>query len=185
MEDQQIIELYWQRSESAIAETDAKYGPYCHAIARSVLASREDADEAVNDTWLSAWNAMPPHRPSVLSAFLGRITRRLSIDKWRRQTADKRGGGQLPLALEELTHCLPGGKSTEEAVEHQALRQTVDAFVSALPEVQRRVFLRRYWYLDSLPDIAKRFGFRESKVKSMLHRTRLQLRDHLEQEGFL
>ena len=184
MDDLQIIELYWQRSERAIAETVSKYGSYCRAIACSILRSREDAEESVNDTWLSAWNAMPPHRPNILSAFLGKITRRLSIDRWRALSAEKRGGGQLPLALAELDECLPAGNDVSAAVEMTELTASIDRFLDALPVTERRVFLCRYWYLHTVPAIASRFGFSESKVKSMLHRTRGRLRVHLGKEGF-
>ena len=183
MEDQQIVALYWDRSERAIAETSAKYGSYCHAIAFQILASGEDAEESVNDTWLAAWNAMPPHRPAILSAFLGKITRRIAIDRWRSLRAEKRGGGETALALEELEGCVPGGGTVEGEVEAGELARAVDEFVMALPLLQRRVFLRRYWYLDSLPAISQRFGFSQSKVKVMLWRIREKLRLHLEKEG--
>lgn len=184
MEDPQIIELYWQRSEAAIAETDEKYGAYCRSIAHSILRSRQDAEESVNDTWLAAWNSMPPHRPNILSAFLGKITRRLSIDRFRSLTAEKRGGGQLPLALEELSDCVPAGSDPAEAAELEALTAAINTFLTTLPATERHVFLCRYWYLHTIPAIGERFGFSESKVKSMLHRTRSKLRDYLGKEGF-
>lgn len=184
MLDEQIVALYWSRSEQAIAETGEKYGGYLNRIAYGVLRDTLDAQECVNDTYHSAWNAMPPSKPDRLSAFLGKITRRLSIDRLRRQTAEKRGGGELPLALDELSGCVSGGDTAEDAVLRQELSSLLDAFLSSLPDTERRVFLRRYWYLDSIAEIAERFGFTQSKTASMLHRTRRKLREALWKEGY-
>lgn len=180
-----IVELYWQRNESAIAETAAKYGKYCYAIAYGVLGNAGDAEESVNDTYLDAWNSMPPHRPSVLATFLGKLTRRISIDRWRRRNADKRGGGRMELVLEELSECIAAGGDVERAVEEQMLGESINRFVKALPQPEQQVFLCRYFYMDGVEDIAKRFGFTQSKVKSMLHRTRAKLRKFLEKEGMV
>lgn len=185
MDDSNIVQLYWARSESAIAETSSKYGNYCYAIAYNILANREDADESVNDTYMSAWNSMPPHRPSVLSAYLGKITRRISIDKWRRQKADKRGGGELQLALDELSETVPSGYDVEQALEAEELARIIDAFIVALPDVERRVFVCRYWYLDPISSICNQIGFSRSKVKSMLQRTRGKMLVQLKKEGVL
>ena len=185
MDDTQIVELYWARKESAIEETEAKYGSYCYSIAQNILHNPDDAKESVNDTWLDAWNCMPPHRPSVLSTFLGKLTRRISIDKWRRSNAKKRGDGQLPLVLAELEDCISDGKSIEEETEHKLLNEVIAAFVKSLPETEQKVFLCRYWYMDSVNSIATRFRFSESKVKSMLYRTREKLRACLEKEGLV
>ena len=185
MDDTQIVELYWARKESAIEETEAKYGSYCHSIALNILHNPDDAKESVNDTWLDAWNSMPPHRPSMLSAFLGKLTRRISIDKWRRTTAKKRGDGQLPLLLDELEDCISDGKSIEEETERKLLGEVISSFVKNLPETEQKVFLCRYWYMDSVNSIAIRFRFSESKVKSMLYRTREKLRVRLEKEGLV
>ena len=184
MDDDRIVALYWSRSEAAITETAAKYGSYLRSISFSILGSREDAQECVNDTYHDAWNAMPPHRPSVLSAFLGKITRRISIDRWRKRNAEKRGGGELPLALEELEECVSGSGSVEDEVQRKELEQLLDRFLDALPVTERRVFLRRYWYLDSVQSIARQFGFSRIKTASMLHRTRAKLRALLEKEGY-
>lgn len=181
MEDAMIVALYWARDEKAIVESSAKYGAYCRAIAWQILQSREDAEESVNDTWVGAWGSMPPHRPELLSAFLGKITRRVSLKRRRDQGAEKRGGGQLALALDELAECV--GATADEALEEMELARLIDAFLDGLPDTEQRVFVCRYWYLDSIADIAKRFGFSESKVKSMLHRTRGKLRTCLEREG--
>lgn len=185
MEDAQIVDLYWARSENAISETSAKYGKYCYAIAYNVLANHEDADESVNDTFLDAWNSMPPHRPSILSTFLGKITRRISIDKWRGRTAEKRGGGEIALALDELSDCIPSGHNVEHEVEAAELAKVINDFVMSLPPMDRRVFICRYWYLDSISTISRQFNFSESKIKMMLYRQRQRLLSHLEGEVFL
>lgn len=183
MDDKEIVELYWQRNEAAIGETAARYGKFCHSIAYNILGNNEDAEESVNDTYLNAWNSIPPHRPSVLSTFLGKITRRVSIDRWRKRSAQKRGGGQIALALDELEECISGGKSVEQAVEAKLLSDVVNSFVKSLPDTERGMFLCRYWYMDSVESIAKEFGFSQSKVKSMLYRTREKLRARLIKEG--
>ena len=184
MDDRAIVQLYWDRSESAIIETDRKYGPYCRCIAHNILNDPEDAKECVNDTYLAAWRAMPPKKPAILSTFLGKITRRLSIDRWRIRTADKRGGGALPLALEELGECA-GTDTPETALEQKELAIRFNRFLASLPETERSVFLCRYWYLDSVGQIADYFGFSQSKVTSMLHRTRKKLRETLKKEGYV
>lgn len=175
VEDSQIIELYLQRNEAAIAETQKKYGGYCYRIAYGILRNMEEAEESVNDTYLGAWNAMPPHRPEILATFLGKITRRLALKKWRYQTAGKRGGGVPVAALDELEECIPSGQSMDANMDAKELARIIDAFLEMLPAEERRVFLRRYWYLDSINDICSRFGFGKSKVKMMLKRTRDKL----------
>lgn len=185
MEDSQIVALFWQRSEQAIAETQQKYGHYCHRIAYNILANKEDAEESVSDTYFKAWNSIPPHRPGVLATFLGKITRRVSIDRWRARNANKRGSSQMVLALEELEECI----SSKESVEHTyTTKEYLDAykkFLEKLPETERKVFLLRYWYVESIHGISVKYGFSESKVKSMLHRTRQKLRKCFEEEGLL
>lgn len=185
MEDNQIVELYWQRQEQAISATSAKYGKYCHTIAYNILYNREDAEESVSDTYLAAWKNMPPHRPKILSAFLGKITRRISLNRWRRNNTQKRGGGEMPLALEELSTCIPSGENVESYVEGKELTRSLNAFIGNLPEAERDVFVSRYWFLASVREISEKFGFTESKVKSMLLRTQAKLRSHLEEEGLL
>jgi len=182
MEDERIVSLYWERSEQAIAETSSKYGKYCYTIAYNILSSPEDAEESVNDTYMDAWNSIPPHKPSVLSSFLGKITRRLSIDRWRRAHAEKRGGAMI-WVLDELEECIADEKSVEQKVEAKLLADVINSFVKALPDTEQRVFLCRYWYMDSVESIAKEFGFSQSKVKSMLYRTREKLRAQLIKEG--
>lgn len=185
LEDGQIVEMYWARDERAVAETAAKYGGYCYTIARNVLSDGEDARECVNDAYLAAWNAMPNDRPDRLAAYLGAIVRRVSIDRWREKNTARRGGGQTALVLDELAQCIPGGEAVEARLEAEELGQAVAAFVRTLPDTPRRVFLCRYWYLDPVADIAGRFGFSQSKVKSMLARTRKKLLAHLKKEGLI
>ncbi len=185
MEDQAIINLYFARSETAIAETAAKYGRYCYHIAYNILTSREDSEESVNDTYLAAWGAMPPRRPGVLATFLGRLTRNISLDRWKNRTAQKRGGGQVPMALEELEECIPGGCDPVREAERMELNKALTRFLDTLPQSERQVFVCRYWYLDPVPGIASRYGFTQAKVTSMLHRTRSKLRRFLEKEGLV
>lgn len=185
MEDSAIISLYFSRSEKAISETDRKYGAYCFTIANNILSSREDSEESVNDTYLAAWNTIPPQHPNALASFLGKITRYISLDRWKKRTAAKRGGGELPLALEELGDCVSGESSPETVVMDRELARCVNHFLESLPETERKVFVCRYWYLDPIEGIGKRFGFSESKVKSMLYRLRGKLRGELEEEGFV
>ena len=185
MEDEKIIELFWNRSESAISETAQKYGNYCYSIAYNILTNSEDAEESVSDTYMAAWKAMPPRRPSILASFLGKITRHLSIDRWRSRHRYKRGGGEIVLALEELEDCIADSQTVEMALERKQLAVVFNRFLDSLPEMDRRVFLCRYWYLDPIADIAGYYGFSVSKVTSMLHRTRKKLRTTLEKEGLL
>lgn len=183
MEDPQIIELYWQRSEDAIIETDKKYGRYCRTISFNILRSAEDSEECVNDAYLKTWSLLPPARPAIFSAFLAKLTRNLSLDRCRRQSAEKRGGGQLALALDELSACVPSADSTNETVEQLVLIDALDHFLEALKPEQRRIFLRRYWYVSSIREIAADLGISESKVKMTLLRTRTTLKEYLEKEG--
>ena len=183
LEDSKIIDLYWARKEQALAETDAKYGNYCRTIARNILRNFEDTEECVSDTWLHAWNSMPPQRPGILSAFLGRITRNLSFDRCKYQQAAKRGGGALPLALDELSECVPAPGRVEHALEEQELADSIDRFLRTLPERECSIFLRRYWYVDPVQLIAARYEIKENTVKSILFRTREKLRRYLLEEG--
>lgn len=184
MEDSKIIDLYWARSQQAIAASEEKYGPYCHTIARRILDREEDAEECVNDTWLNAWNSMPKDRPSLLAPYLGKITRNLALSRWRAGHAEKRGGGELPLVLDELTECVsPGG--VLQSLEAAELEEAVNRFLGALPERERSVFLRRYWFAEPMADIAKRYGMREVTVRTSLFRSREKLRRYLEKEALL
>lgn len=184
MEDSRIVDLYWQRDQRAVEETQAKYGRYCHAIANNILENAADAEETVNDAWLGAWNSIPPHRPVMLGAYLGKLTRRAALTKWQAARAAKRGGGEAALVLEELADCIPGGTDPERELEAAELSRILRAFVDTLRPEERRVFVRRYWYLDNLDTIAAHRGESLSKVKSMLFRTRNKLRNHLKKEGY-
>lgn len=184
MEDQGIVALFFERSEQAIVETDKKYGGYCYSIAYNILSSREDSEESVNDTYLTAWNTIPPRKPNLLNAFLGKITRHISIDRWRKRSAQKRGGKEMILALDELDECV-GSQGLEAEISRRELARSLNDFLAALPETERNVFLSRYWYLDSIEAITKITGFSQSKVTSMLHRTRGKLRKRLSEEGYV
>ena len=185
MDDTSIISLYFARSEDAINQTSIKYSGYCYAIAYNILLNRQDSEESVNDTFLAAWNTIPPQRPKVLSTYLGKLTRNISLDRWKRLNARKRGGGQVALALEELDEIVSGRETPENAYLNKELMKSVRAFLRSLPAVEQKVFVCRYWYIDSTQEIAKRFGFSQSKVKSILHRIRKKLKTQLEQEGLL
>lgn len=185
MEDEKIIALYFARSEDALTETAAVYGGYCSAIARSILDSREDVEECVSDTWLRAWESIPPNRPASLKAYLGKITRNLAIHRYEKARAEKRGSGQVPLVLAELAECLPDRGSVEDELAGRALTEALDRFLGQLPKEKRIVFLRRYWYGASVSEIARDLSMSEAKVKSMLHRLRGALKRLLEKEGIL
>lgn len=185
MKDTEILDLYWERDESAIMETEKSYGKYCHSIAFHILRNREDSDECVNDTWLRAWNVIPPSRPNRLAVFLGTITRNLSLDKWKHKNAVKRGKGEMELALDELTECIPASHSIEDIVETAELERLINQFLRTLPERDCNVFLRRYWYVEEYTEIAGRYHMNLNTVKTSLFRTRGKLKAYLEQEGIL
>lgn len=184
MEDSKIVELYWLRSTSAIDETQRKYDDYCFAISRHILPTEEDARECVNDTYLAAWNAIPPNRPVVLSTFLGKLTRRISIDRWRSLSAEKRGGCTMTLALDELAECIPGGTDPVKELEAKELAGVINGFLDTLPYAERKVFLMRYFHMADMKEIEARFKMSNSKAKSLLHRTRKKLRTYLWKEGY-
>lgn len=182
MDDQQIIELYWNRSEDAIAETAARYGKFCFRIAYYILANQEDSDECVNDTYFRTWESIPPTRPNIFSAFLGKITRNLALNRYAYLTADKRGGSQIPLALEELSGSIPGGKTPEQVAQDRELADGLNHFLRGLSKENRILFLQRYWNLMPIKEIAETHGISQSKVKMSLLRTRKKLRQFLETE---
>lgn len=185
MRDEEIVELYRRRDERAIEESQKKYGEYCRAAAWRLLGSELDAQECENDAYAGAWNAIPPHSPKELGPFLAKIARRAAMKKLRERAAEKRGGGELPAPFEELSECLPAREDTAAAAEGKELAAAVNAFLSGLPETERRMFVRRYWWAESVSEIAERFGCGESKVKMKLARTRKKLRARLEREGLL
>ena len=184
MEDSEIILRYWNRDESAIAATDEKYGTWLDKLAYNILNNREDSRESVNDTYLATWNSIPPHRPDVLRAFLAKLVRQISISRLRRNTAVKRGGGQYEPALEELGDCVSGGEDPQTRVELEELSKSISRWLYGQSEPVRTLFLRRYFYCDSLTDAAKHCAMSVSAAKSALHRARQSLRSHLEQEGY-
>lgn len=186
MEDQEIIGLYWARDQRAVSETADKYGAFLNALARGILRSSGDAEECVNDTYLRAWNAIPPARPTAFRVWLSRITRNLSLDRWKLSAAAKRGGGETELLLGELEDCVPAPHGVERQLEERELAAQISAFLRALPAETRIIFLRRYWYGDTVAEVAGRLGCTQGKVKSSLFRTRNALRTYLEQrEGLL
>ena len=182
MDDLTIVELYHRRDEQAIAESDKKYGALCHSIALRLLMFREDAEECVNDTWHAAWNRMPPDRPSVLGAFFGRITRNLSISRWRRSHAKKRYDG-MEILLSELEDCVPAPRTLEEDFDRQRLAQSISAWLDRLAEEERRLFIRRYWYGDAVKELAAERGETAGALSQRLLRLRRRLRAFLESEG--
>lgn len=185
MDDRLIINLFNERSENAISETAAKYGKYCHSIAFNILNNEEDTEECVNDTYMKAWEVIPPQIPEKLSAFLGKITRNLAISKYRHNNTQKRGGGQVALVLEELAECIPAENNTEQVVADKLFVEALNAFLEELSEEKRKIFMQRYWYLRPVAEIAQEFSVSESKVKMTLLRTRNTLKLFLEKEGII
>ncbi len=179
MEDHDIIELYFARNENAIAETAKKYGAYCGSIAMNILSNAEDTEECLNDTWLRAWGAIPPTRPNVFRVFLGKITRNLALDRYKAKTAEKRAGGEFAMSLDELNECV----GAEDPQDTAAIGESISRFLRDQSRDTRGVFVCRYFYCDSIADIARRFGMSEGKVKTLLFRTRAKLKIHLEGEG--
>ena len=187
MEDTAIIDLYFERNEKAIEETDRKYGNYCYTVADNVLNNREDSEECVSDTWLRAWNSMPPKRPSVLRAFLAKITRNLAFDRYRARGAAKRGGGTMEAVLDELAECadVSGNWNAEEAYAAKELKEAINSFAETLPERECDLFVRRYFFAEGISDIAKRYQMTENNTAVTLSRIRKKLRKYLEEGGFL
>ena len=184
MEDREIVNLYWERNSNAIKETASKYGGYCKTIAKNILGNNEDAEECVNDTYLNTWNSIPPNRPNVLSTYLGKITRNLSFDRFRHRHADKRGGGEIELVLDELGECVSGADSVEQEVEKKELVRAINSFLDTLPQEKCNIFLCRYWYAISISEIATRFGMSEGNVSVTLNRIRSKLKNHLKERGY-
>ncbi|MBR3310757.1 MAG: RNA polymerase sigma factor [Solobacterium sp.] len=184
MEDREIVQLYWDRDEAAIKESSLKYGVYCRSISRNILESWEDAEEVVNDTWLKAWNAIPPKKPSILSVFLGRITRNLSFDIYRREHREKRGGHQIDLVLDELAECVSGKSDPQREFEASQLTEDLNRFLASLPEDKRNMFILRYWYAESIASIAERFNVSENNISVTLNRIRKKLKNDLVERGY-
>ena len=184
MDDERILRMYWERNEQAIPATADKYGNYCKAIATNILGNAQDAEECVNDTYLGAWNAIPPHRPKSLSTFLGKITRNLAFNRYKRNTAEKRGGGELSAVLEELAGCVSGCEDVGQAYEYKELVAAINKFLGALPEQKRNIFVCRYWYTDSISDIAARYNMTHFAVSMRLNRLRTKLHNYLFERGY-
>lgn len=182
MEDEKIIELYWKRDEEAIKQTNQKYGSFCYHIAHNILKNQEDSEECVNDTWFKAWMIIPPKHPDFFQAFLGKITRNLSLDRYRRSRASKRGGGAVEIIYEELEECI-ADRGADTQTDSIVITDAVSRFLEELSHDARIIFVRRYWYADSIEQIAQRYHMSESKVKSALMRSRNKLKAFLEKEG--
>ena len=180
-----ILDLYWARAESAVNETAKKYGNYCFTIAANILHNNEDAEECVNDTYLKAWDNIPPQRPGIFSSFLGKITRNLSLNKYKERKTKKHGGGEIALLFSELEDCIPSGSNVEAEYESNRVIEAINSCLQSMNGESRIVFVRRYWYADTIQAIAARFQMSESKVKSMLFRTRKTLKAYLENEGVI
>ena len=184
MDDEKIVQLYCERNEQAIQETANKYGNYCNSIAKNILGNNEDAEECVNDTYLNTWNSIPPHKPKMLSTFLGKIVRNLAFNRYKHNHANKRGGGELPLVLDELAECVSGNDNIADAFVMKELVSAINEFLSTLPEVKRNIFIRRYWYTESIVDIAKSYDMESTAVSMMLNRIRSKLHNYLIERGY-
>lgn len=182
MEDTQIVELYFQRNEEALTLSAEKYGGFCLSIARRILSNRQDSEECVNDTWLDAWNAIPPAKPLSLSAFFGRITRNLAVDKLRRSNAAKRGSGEYTAALSELDECIPAPDNIERNLEAARISGVINRWLGNLTREKAAVFILRYFYLKPVAEIAENMDISVSKAATILHRERIDLRKQLEKE---
>ncbi len=185
LDDKQIVDLYWARSERAITETDKKYGRYCHYIAYQILADNEDAEEIVNDTYLKTWNTVPPNRPDPLKGYVGMISNQLALDRYNAKKTERRGGGKLILLYRELDECVADEEGSADIGELFALQDALNRFLQSLPRRTRNIFVQRYWYATSISEIAKRHGIKENAVAMLMFRTRQKLRDFLRKEGFV
>ncbi len=184
MEDEAILNLYFARDEQAVTETDRKYGRYCYTLADNILHNPQDAEETVSDTWLQAWRSIPPQRPQVLRMFLAKITRNLAFTRWRSQSAEKRGGGETALVLEELAGCIAGPGRVDDRLNGQELARTIRSFLATLPVREQDIFLRRYFFVEESEVIARRYGMKPATVLRTLSRTRAKLRTYLQKEGY-
>ena len=184
MEDKEIIKLYLDRNEQAIAATSEKYGSYCKTISVHILKNDEDAEECVNDTYMKTWNAIPPQIPVIFSAFLGKIVRNISFNKYRHNNSQKRGGSEMPLILDELGEIVSGKESVEDEIDKKELLRDINGFLNSISEYKRGIFIRRYWYSNKVSDIAQRYGRSENSVSVELNRIRKKLSDHLLKRGY-
>lgn len=184
MEDAEIVELYWAREEDAVRQTKTKYGAYLNRVAYNILADLEDSQECVSDTLLAAWRSMPDNRPKNLRTYLGKITRQVSIDLYRRRNRMKRYASEYAISLEELGDSFTDGRTPEDELNARLLTETVNRFLRTLPDEARNTFIGRYYFFDSVKNVARYCGMSESKCKSMLYRTRQSLKVYLQKEGF-
>ena len=167
----------------AITETETKYGRYCMKIAQNVLNNLEDSEECVNDAYLRTWDSIPPNEPTSLGAYIGRITRNLALDLYRKRHSGKRGNGDVPLVFDELEECISGENELERREDSQEITNALNSFLASLPETERMIFMRRYWEMEPIADIAERYGITVSKTTTMLFRLRAKLRNHWTKEG--
>ena len=184
MDDSEIVEMFWQRNDLAIHEAQAKYGKYCNVIAESILKNKEDAEDCVNEVYLAAWNSIPPSRPRQLSTYLGRLTKNLAVNIMKRRLTEKRGGGEVSLVFEELEECVSGGGSVEQSYEAKELTRAINGFLARQRRSHRKIFMLRYWYCQSVSDIAARLGTTPNTVSVTLARTRKKLKEYLQKRGF-
>lgn len=183
MKDTEIITLYVKRSEKAIEETSKKYGRYCGSIAGRILSNKEDCEECLNDTWLKAWETIPPVIPNAFSAYLGKIARNLAINMQKKKYAQKRWDDRVLIPLEELKECVRDETDVECVIEEKFIVEKLNEYLKELPELERKIFVRRYFYLDTMQEIAEGFQMKESYVKTLLYRTRKKLKKYFGQEG--
>lgn len=184
MEDKEIVQLYWNREHRAIVETASKYGSYCKAIAQRILGNKEDTEECVNDTYLNAWNSIPPYSPSVLPTYLGKITRNLAFDRFRSRHTEKRGNGEITLVLDELAECVSGTECVEDEIIRHELISAINSFLATLPADKRNIFLLRYWYVMPISEIGKKCGITAGNVSVTLSRVREKLKQYLRERGY-
>ncbi|MBR3610594.1 MAG: sigma-70 family RNA polymerase sigma factor [Oscillospiraceae bacterium] len=184
MNDEEIIALYFERNEDAIDETAKKYGAYCRAVAENILHDSEDSDEILNSSWLFAWNSIPPNSPKNLRIYLAKITRSLSINRLQEKNAAKRGGKEIPAPFDELSECLPSGENIEENFIGNELSESINRFIEKLPEKERNIFIRRYFFCESLCEIGEKFKISQNGAAVILWRTRKKLKNHLKKEDW-
>jgi len=181
--DNDIMELYFSRSENAIAETDKKYGAYCRSMTYSILGSREDSEECVNDTYLKVWDTIPPERPRKFGAFLSAIARNIALNMRRSRSAVKRGGGNAEAVYDEIAEVVADSSTVESEFDDRELVRTLNAFLASVGGEKQKIFMKRYYHFRSVSEIAEEMGISEEKVKTTLHRTREKLKKYLEKEG--
>ena len=185
MTDDEIIRLLEARQEEGLSALTERYGTFCKRIVLRLLPQSEDAEEIVNDVWHRVWESIPPQKPESLQYYLAKLARNLAFDQYRRQNADKRGGKEIPLVLDELASCLPAGETPETALHTKELGAEINRFLDRLPSRTQDIFLRRYFFSESVSEIAERYHMREDNVRLTLSRTRIKLKSHLKQGGYL